>query len=150
MTEARLKDWTALCEAGRRDAWQRCRSIAQCLQGRLSAFLEIVEDIDKPAEGPLKGLPYAAKDMFQVPGHRPTWGLAEPVPNLPDWPKADVLDHLDLAGARRVGFTRMTALAYEPSGINPLQQSPLNPWDSEIVPGASSSGSSLVSPANWA
>ena len=41
MTVAHLKDWTALDEAGRHDAWQRCRSIAQNLQTDLAAFLEI-------------------------------------------------------------------------------------------------------------
>ena len=79
-----------------------------------------------------------------MPGRQPTWGLAEPVPGLPDGPKADVLDRLDRAGARCAGFTRMTALAYEPSGINPLQGAPLNPWNPEVVPGASSSGSAVA------
>ena len=144
MTVAYLKDWTALDETGRHDAWQRCRSIAQSLQGDLAAFLEISGNVDEPSGGPLDGLPYAAKDMFQMPGHRPTWGLAEPVQGLPDGPKADVLDRLDRAGARRAGFTRMTALAYEPSGINPLQEAPLNPWNPEVVPGASSSGSAVA------
>ena len=85
-------------------------------------------------DGPLSGLPYAAKDMFQAPGRRPTWGLGGPRRNVPDTPKADVLDRLDRAGACRVGFTRMTALAYEPSGINPLQGAPVNPWNRDVVP----------------
>lgn len=144
MTATHFKDWTALSEADRQDAWRRCRAIAQSLQGDLAAFLDIAERCDAAPDGPLSGLPYAAKDMFQAPGRRLTWGLGGPAPDVPETPKADVLDRLDRAGARRVGFTRMTALAYEPSGINPLQGAAVNPWNPDVVPGASSSGSAVA------
>lgn len=144
MRATHLKDWTALDDAGRRDAWRRCGAVARNLQSKLAAFLEIAESVDAADDGPLAGLPYAAKDMFQAPGRQPTWGLAGPVPDLAEGPKADVLDRLDRAGARRVGYTRMTALAYEPSGINPLQGAAVNPWDPAFAPGASSSGSAVA------
>jgi aspartyl-tRNA(Asn)/glutamyl-tRNA(Gln) amidotransferase subunit A len=55
-----------------------------------------------------------------------------------------VLDQLDRAGARRIGYTAMTELAYEPSGYNALHGPPKNPWNFEFITGGSSSGSAVA------
>ncbi|NNF79871.1 MAG: amidase, partial [Rhizobiales bacterium] len=118
--------------------------LAELVQRDVSPFVEICKTPTRQSDGILQGLPYVAKDMFQYPGRKPSWGLAHPVDNLPVDVKADVLSALDNAGASLVGFTRMTALAYEPSGVNPLQHAPLNPWNPSYAPGASSSGSAVA------
>jgi aspartyl-tRNA(Asn)/glutamyl-tRNA(Gln) amidotransferase subunit A len=48
-------------------------------------------------------------------------------------PKATVLDLLDRAGARRIGYTVMTELAYEPSGYNSRHGHVGNPWNPDAL-----------------
>ncbi len=144
MIGPRLKDWTDLTGSERRDAFTACTQLAERIQPLLSPFVELRTTSTQHSESLLQGLPYAAKDMFQYPGRKPSWGLAHPVDEVPDNAKADVLATLDDAGASLIGFTRMTALAYEPSGVNPLQPAPLNPWNPSYGPGASSSGSAVA------
>jgi len=144
MSHLRLKDWSDLSDAQRAGAFGLCLGVAQRVQTSLAPFVELCRSNARPSDGPLRGLPYAAKDMFQSPGRNPTWGLAEPVDGLPDGEKADVLDCLDSAGACCIGFTRMTALAYQPSGVNPLQGAARNPWNPAFATGASSSGSAVA------
>lgn len=95
------------------------------------------------ADGALAGLPYAAKDLFDVPGRAPTCGLAAPGP-VSDRALAAALRRLDAAGAVRVAYAEMTELAYEPSGCNPARGSVRNPWDAAAIPGGSSSGSAAL------
>lgn len=144
MTQIRLKDWSDLSEPGRAEAFGLCLGVAERIQTSLAPFVDLCRADARPADGPLRGLPYAAKDMFRSPGRNPTWGLAEPVDGLPDGEKADVLDRLDSAGACCIGFTRMTALAYQPSGVNPLQGAARNPWNPAFATGGSSSGSAVA------
>ena len=110
---------------------------------RLGAFVALADDRTQAVAGPLQDLPYAAKDMFDVAGRAPTCGLESapgPVPSR----TARVITRLDGAGAVRIGYTAMSALAYEPSGRNPLQASPVNPWNPDFMPGGSSSGSAVA------
>jgi aspartyl-tRNA(Asn)/glutamyl-tRNA(Gln) amidotransferase subunit A len=96
-----------------------------------------------PKTGPLAFLPYAAKDLFFAPNHRPRCGLAAAIePDRQTY--ADALHHLDGAGAARIGFTAMTELAYEPSGFNTATDYPRNPWNCDFIPGGSSSGSAVA------
>jgi aspartyl-tRNA(Asn)/glutamyl-tRNA(Gln) amidotransferase subunit A len=88
-------------------------------------------------------MPYASKDMFMSKTRRPHGGLAQPLPMDPSR-QAEVLDRLNRAGARRVGSTAMTELAYEPSGYNAVHGAPKNPWNFDFVTGGSSSGSAVA------
>lgn len=100
-------------------------------------------------DGPLAGLTYLAKDLLDTPGRAPSLGLASG-DRAPPTRKAKILDILDGAGALRLGFAEMTALACEPSGSNPARQRPLNPWDPERICGGSSSGSAVAVAAGLA
>jgi len=113
------------------------------LQERLQAFVELsVARDSSPKTGPLASLPYAAKDLFFSPNHQPQCGLAAAIePDRQAY--ADALHDLDEAGAVCVGFTAMTALAYEPSGFNAAADYPRNPWNCDFIPGGSSSGSAV-------
>lgn len=101
-------------------------------------------------EGPLSGLTYLAKDVFDTTGRAPSLGLRieDRQVRIEDRqaPTRDaaVLDIIDAAGAIRLGFAEMTALACEPSGSNPLRQRPLNPWNADKICGGSSSGSAVA------
>lgn len=95
--------------------------------------------------GPLTGLTFAAKDIFDVAG-LPTgagnpefaerWGL----PTRDAWAVAA----LRRAGARLVAKTHTHELAYGITGINPHFGTPRNPRVPDGIPGGSSSGSAVA------
>lgn len=120
-------------------------------EAKLQAFVDRESPGSVSPAGPLYGLPYAAKDLFDVAGRAPTWGLRKPpggraVPQI----TAIVLRRLEAAGAVRLGYTRMTPLAYQPSGHNALQGTPVNPRDPDFATGGSSSGSAVAVAAGMA
>jgi amidase len=93
-------------------------------------------------DGPLAGLTFAAKDLFDVAGHptgggNPDWGRAHPVPTRHAWAVQRLLD----AGARLVGKTVTDEVSLGILGENPFDGTPLNPSAPDRVPGGSSSGS---------
>jgi len=73
----------------------------------------------------------------------PHGGLSQP-PLVMEGAQASVLDLLDRAGGRRIGYTAMTELAYEPSGYNAVHGRVRNPWNVDFVSGGSSSGSAAA------
>lgn len=93
-------------------------------------------------DGPLAGLPYVTKDMFDRRARRAEWGgMRAPGPAQRD---AEILRRLDGAGGDQIAVSRMTALAYEPSGYHATQGRVQNPWHADIVSGGSSSGSAAL------
>lgn len=94
------------------------------------------------ASGPLAGLRFAAKDLFDVAGHatgagNPAW-LATHAPAQVTNP---IIDSLLTAGATLVGKTLTDELAYSIQGDNMHYGTPLNTRAPERIPGGSSSGS---------
>lgn len=142
LTVARIPDWPTLDAALRRKISSTAVERARRLEPRLNAFVALEESL-VPVEGHLGGLPYAAKDMFRTPSHRPTGGLATPSDASIEG-ETDLLARLDGAGARRVGFTGLPELAYEPSGYNHARGRVRNPWNLNFVAGGSSSGSAAA------
>ncbi len=94
------------------------------------------------ATGPLAGLTFAAKDVFDIAGHttgfgNPTW-LAT---HAPATRTAPVVQCLIDAGADLVGRTVTDELTYSLTGENVHYGTPINPRCPDRVPGGSSSGS---------
>src|SRR6266851_4072983 len=92
--------------------------------------------------GPLAGLTFAAKDLFDVAGHptgggNPDWSRAHPVPTRHAWAVQRLLD----AGASLIGKTVTDEVSLGILGENPFDGTPLNPKGPDRVPGGSSSGS---------
>jgi amidase len=92
--------------------------------------------------GPLAGLTFAAKDLFDVAGHptgggNPDWARQHPVPTRHAWAVQRLLD----AGATLVGKTVTDEVSLGIFGENPFDGTPLNPRAPDRVPGGSSSGS---------
>jgi aspartyl-tRNA(Asn)/glutamyl-tRNA(Gln) amidotransferase subunit A len=139
---AGIPDWPTLDAARRRKISSTAVERARRLEPRVNAFVALEEDL-VPVEGHLGGLPYAAKDMFRTPWRRPTGGFAIPSDAAIDG-ETDLLARLDGAGARRVGFTGLPELAYEPSGYNHVRGRVRNPWNLDFVAGGSSSGSAAA------
>jgi amidase len=94
------------------------------------------------ATGPLAGLTFAAKDLFDVAGHptgggNPDWARQAPLPAHHAWAVGRLLD----AGATLIGKTVTDEVSLGILGENPFDGTPRNPAAPEHVPGGSSSGS---------
>ena len=94
------------------------------------------------SDGPLLGMPYVVKDMFDRVERRGEWGGCRLPGRAPS--DAAILTRLDAAGGQQIAVTAMSALAYEPSGYNAARGRTLNPWHPDIVCGGSSSGSAAA------
>jgi aspartyl-tRNA(Asn)/glutamyl-tRNA(Gln) amidotransferase subunit A len=140
----RFADWAQLTTQAQYTVAISASARAKQFESRLRAFVEIEHAVVAPStNNSLAFIPYAAKDLFVGPKHRPKGGLADVLDfGLNGY--ADVLRTLDDAGACRVGYTAMTELAYEPSGYNAVSTYPRNPWNLDFITGGSSSGSAVA------
>jgi amidase len=97
------------------------------------------------AHGPLAGLTFAAKDLFDVAGYptgggNPDWAAYNPVPTRHAWAVQTLLD----AGATLVGKTITDEVSLGILGENPFDGTPVNTAAPDRVPGGSSSGSAAA------
>jgi amidase len=97
------------------------------------------------ASGPLAGVTFAVKDIYDVAGYPTGCGSPEktaedPVPTTHAAPVAKLLD----AGAAFAGKTHTAELAFSLDGRNEHYGTPLNPAAPGRVPGGSSSGSAAA------
>jgi aspartyl-tRNA(Asn)/glutamyl-tRNA(Gln) amidotransferase subunit A len=123
---------------------------------KLGAFLHVDRDegLKQAAEvdaaraakqplGPLAGIPVALKDVLCTIGQPTTCGsrmLKEFVPPY----DATVVSKLKQAGVVLIGRTNMDEFAMGSSGENSAFGPARNPWDTERIPGGSSSGSAVA------
>ncbi|HVW07601.1 MAG TPA: amidase [Bryobacteraceae bacterium] len=122
-------------------------------QPRLNAFITITEELALEQarradadfakgidRGPLQGIPYALKDLFDTAGIRTTGGtkiFANRVPTA----DCAVYEKLQSAGAVLMGKTGLHELAYGITNNNPHFGAVRNPHDPSRIPGGSSGGS---------
>jgi amidase len=95
--------------------------------------------------GPLAGLTFAAKDLFDVAGHptgggNPDWARTHPVPARHAW----AVETLLAAGATLIGKTITDEISLGILGENPFEGTPKNPRAPGRVPGGSSAGSAAA------
>ena len=91
------------------------------------------------------GIPFSAKDLFDLAGEVTTAGskvLAEAAPAKAD---AVAIARLKAAGMIVIGRTNMTEFAYSGVGLNPHYGTPRSPFDRATgrIPGGSSSGAGV-------
>jgi amidase len=103
------------------------------------------------AAGPLAGLTFAVKDLYDVAGvvtgyGNPDWARTHP-PAVRD---AAAVSALLGAGASLIGKTRTVELAYGLTGENVWQGTPINPAAPDRFPGGSSCGSAAAVAAGLA
>ena len=97
------------------------------------------------AAGPLAGLRFAVKDLYDLAGHVTSYGN-------PDWARshgpaaatAPVVLALLEAGAELVGKTKTVELAFGLTGENVWHGTPINPKAPDRFPGGSSCGSAAA------
>jgi amidase len=98
--------------------------------------------VEGASTGPLAGLTFAAKDLFDVAGSptgggNPDWARDRPIPTRHAWAVQRLLD----AGATLIGKTITDEVSLGILGENPFDGTALNPKAPDRVPGGSSSGS---------
>ena len=127
------------------------------LDGRLHAFIAVTRERAlaeaRAAEfalrggqdlGPLHGIPYAAKDLFDVRDMPTTAGTRLLAGNVAK-EDAAVVRRLAGAGMVLIGKTYTVQFAFGGVGVNHDQGTPHNPWHAtHHVPGGSSSGSAVA------
>lgn len=95
--------------------------------------------------GPLAGLTFGLKDIFDVAGHRTGFGSPDWLATHPPAERsASVLTTLLDAGASMVGKTHTEEMAFSLTGENAHYGTPVNPAAPDRVPGGSSSGSAAA------
>ncbi len=115
----------------------RERALAQAQAAELA--LRAGQDV-----GPLHGIPYAAKDLFDVRGLPTTAGSNLLEGNIAP-ADATVVRRLAQAGMVLLGKTHTVQFAYGGVGINHHHGTPHNPWHAiPHAPGGSSSGSGVA------
>lgn len=111
------------------------------MKDTVNAFRSVFE-IDGAPGGPLAGLTFCAKDLYDVAGHvtgcgNPDWARTHDAASGHAPAVAALLD----AGARLIGKTHTDELAYSLMGVNDHYGTPVNSAAPDRVPGGSSSGS---------
>ena len=125
---------------------QRIRKFAPALECMVTVTeklaIEQAEQADREISsgsyrGPLHGIPYGAKDLFDTRDIRTTWG-AMPFKDRIARQDAAVIEKLNQAGAVLLGKTTLGALAFNDLWFDGLTR---NPWNTEEGSGGSSAGS---------
>lgn len=126
--------------------------------GALHAFVEVFADeaseearaSDRRRQegrpmGPLDGVPFAVKDLFDIAGHVTACG-SRALPAEPASRTATAVGRLTAAGMIAIGKTQTVEFAFGGWGTNPVCGTPVNPRDRSVarVPGGSSSGSGVA------
>lgn len=117
---------------------------------RLGAFVPGTDcRVAGAGTGPLEGLTFAAKDLFDVAGHvtgcgNPDWAASHP----PAGRHADAVARLLAAGADLVGKTVTDEISLGLLGRNAFHGTPRNSAAPDRLPGGSSSGSAAAVAGN--
>jgi Asp-tRNA(Asn)/Glu-tRNA(Gln) amidotransferase A subunit family amidase len=116
---------------------QFCRRRIAELEPRIQAWVEVVSDPEPPCEGPLHGIPFGAKDIYETLGLATEYGSPLYKGRKGDR-DADLIVRLRELGAVLLGKTQTTAFAsFDPAPTN-------NPRLPGHTPGGSSSGSAAA------
>jgi amidase len=106
-------------------------------------------EIQSNSMGPLSGLKFAVKDIFDIAGvptsfGSPAWLESHPTPTQ----TSSFINKLVDAGASLVGKTHTDELTYSILGMNAHYGTPINSAAPDRIPGGSSSGSAAAVAAN--
>lgn len=135
---------------------QFCLSRIQDLDIKLHSFITVMDDTAleeaKSAEqailsggykGLLHGIPIGLKDLFYTKGVRTTAGSKILSDFFPDQDAHSVIN-MKAEGGIILGKLNMHEFAYGGLGTNAFYGTPANPWDTQCLPGGSSSGSGVA------
>jgi len=111
------------------------------LDPKLQAFNVVHENFEeKDISSPLAGVPIGVKDVFCEKGIETTASSKMLIGFKPPY-DATVISRLKTAGFSSIGKLNMDEFAMGGSGENSAVRITRNPWDTDRIPGGSSSGS---------
>ena len=120
-------------------------SLARIAASPLNAFTDVLAERATAragvAAGPLAGVPFAAKNLFDIAGLPTRAGSSINRDRAPAARDAPLIARLEAAGAVLVGALNMGEYAYDFTGENVHDGHCRNPHDPERMSGGSSSGS---------
>jgi len=133
-----------------------CLARIGVLNPKLNAFITVVNDkVQKQAKqaeleikkgnwrGPLHGIPVGIKDFYDTAGIQTTAAFEHFKDRIPK-KDAVAVAKLKEAGAIVIGKTNMHTLGMGTTGLVSFFGPVKNPWNSEYIPGGSSSGSAVA------
>jgi len=142
LTAAELARSIAAGDVSRDEVWDAYRERAAA--DDLNAFLWLADAPPEDApDGPLAGVPFAAKDLFCVRGVPSQAGSRILEGYRPPYTSTAV-ERIAGAGAPLLGKTNQDEFAMGSSNENSGYGPALNPWDRARVPGGSSGGSAAA------
>jgi aspartyl-tRNA(Asn)/glutamyl-tRNA(Gln) amidotransferase subunit A len=100
------------------------------------------------SQGPLHGIPFAIKDLYETAGVRTTAGSKLREEYFPT-EDAEAVARLRQAGAVMLGKLNLHEWAMGGTNVNYFFPTPKNPWDQTKVTGGSSGGSGLALAAGY-
>jgi amidase/aspartyl-tRNA(Asn)/glutamyl-tRNA(Gln) amidotransferase subunit A len=126
------------------------RTIVEPIDAESPAVAWLPGSLEPAMPGPLEGMPFMVKDVFDVAGW-PTTASSTFLNKLRPLPKrdADLVAHLRRLGAVCVGKTHLNEFAYGLSGENPHYGNCVHPRDPNRLCGGSSSGSAYAVVKGW-
>ena len=130
------------------EAVEQALAAIRARDGVINAFTAVLEDraraTAKTASGPLKGIPFAVKNLFDVKGLSTLAGSKINRDLPPATRDAPLISKLEAAGAVLVGALNMDEYAYGFSTENTHYGPTHNPHNPEHVAGGSSGGSAAA------
>ena len=151
-----LSQWIARGDLGSRRLTEIYLGRIESLAGTLECFVTVTPGLARAQAdaadallragtrlGPLHGIPYGLKDLFDTKDIRTTWGAAPYRDRTPDR-DARVVELLRSAGAVLLGKTTLGALAYGDIWFGGKTR---NPWNLEEGASGSSAGSASATAA---
>ncbi len=109
-----------------------------------NAFTRVFDPAAPQAEGPLHGVRFAVKDLFDIAGLPTTAGAKMRTDAAPASRDAEVVTRLKAAGAVLTGTLNMDEYAYGFATVNAHFGTTRNPYDIERLAGGSSGGSAAA------
>jgi aspartyl-tRNA(Asn)/glutamyl-tRNA(Gln) amidotransferase subunit A len=137
-----------LARIARYDNALRCFVTVTADRARLAAARAEAEIKAGHYRGPLHGIPYALKDIVDVAGV-PTTAHSRLMPGTPAAADAHVTTLLEQAGAILLGKLGTFEFALGGPSWDLPWPPPLNPWNTDFLPGGSSSGSGAAVAARF-
>ncbi len=143
------------------DLTDACIARAEALDATLHAYLTMTFETARQQartagdeiaagnyRGPLHGIPFAIKDLYDTAGVVTTYGSQVTEKNIPT-EDARTVELLKQAGIVMLGKLNLHEWAMGGTNVNEYFPTPHNPWDTERVTGGSSGGSGAALAAGY-
>ncbi len=143
------------------DLTDACIARAEALDDTLHAYLTMTFETARQeakaageeiaagrCRGPLHGIPFAVKDLYDTAGVLTTYGSRVTEHNVPT-EDARTVELLKQAGVVMLGKLNLHEWAMGGTNISEYYPTPRNPWDTERITGGSSGGSGAALAAGY-